>query len=35
MTMKIEQRSTDSVIPYLRNPRDNEAAIDAVAESIQ
>jgi DNA modification methylase len=33
--MKIEQRSTDSVIPYLRNPRDNEAAIDAVAESIQ
>ncbi|TVQ34166.1 MAG: chromosome partitioning protein ParB, partial [Phycisphaeraceae bacterium] len=32
--MKIEQRATSAVTPYEKNPRDNDAAVDAVAESI-
>ncbi len=33
--MRIEQRAVDSIQPYERNPRDNDAAVDAVARSIQ
>jgi DNA modification methylase len=33
--MKIELRATTSIIPYERNPRKNDAAVDAVARSIQ
>lgn len=33
--MKIINVSTDSVIPYINNPRNNEAAVDKVAASIQ
>ena len=32
--MKIELRATSAVTPYEKNPRDNDAAVDAVAESI-
>ena len=32
--MKIEKRKIDEVIPYARNPRANDAAVDAVAASI-
>lgn len=32
--MKIEQRDINSIRPYDRNPRRNDAAVDAVAESI-
>ncbi len=33
--MNIEKRSIDEVIPYARNPRANDAAVDAVAASIK
>ena len=33
--MKIEMRETTGVTPYEKNPRDNDAAVAAVAESIQ
>lgn len=33
--MKIELRALDAVKPYERNPRINDAAVDAVAESIR
>lgn len=33
--MKIEQRPIGDVFPYLSNPRRNEAAIEAVVESIR
>ncbi|MDX2199600.1 MAG: DNA modification methylase [Phycisphaerae bacterium] len=33
--MKIELRPLAAVRPYEKNPRDNEAAVDAVAESIR
>ncbi len=33
--MKIALRPLDSIKPYERNPRNNEAAVDAVAASIQ
>ncbi|MEQ8771054.1 MAG: DNA modification methylase [Phycisphaerales bacterium] len=33
--MKIDLRPTDSVTPYPENPRANDAAVDAVAESIR
>ena len=33
--MKVEQASTDSLIPYARNPRRNQAAISKVAASIK
>lgn len=33
--MKIEERPIDSLIPYARNPRLNEKAIDAVAASLK
>lgn len=32
--MNIEERRTADLIPYANNPRDNEKAVDAVAESI-
>lgn len=33
--LKIEMRGLDSLIPYAKNPRKNEKAVDAVAQSIQ
>ena len=33
--MKIEMRSVDSITPYERNPRQNDGAVDAVADSIR
>lgn len=33
--MKVEQRKLDDIKPYERNPRDNDAAVDAVAASIK
>ena len=33
--MKVEQASTDSLIPYAHNPRRNQAAISKVAASIK
>ena len=33
--MKIEMRETANVTPYEKNPRDNDAAVEAVAESIK
>jgi hypothetical protein len=33
--MKIEQLDIDTIIPYARNPRKNDAAVDAVAASIK
>ena len=33
--MKIEQRSIDAIRPYDKNPRQNDAAVDAVATSIE
>ena len=33
--MKVEQITTDSLIPYARNPRRNQAAIAKVAASIK
>src|SRR5215472_9162152 len=33
--MKVELRPIDSIKPYDKNPRDNEAAVDATAESIK
>ena len=33
--MKVELRATDKIVPYDRNPRQNDAAVDVVAESIQ
>ncbi len=33
--MKIEMRKTDEVKPYEQNPRDNDAAVEAVARSIR
>jgi ParB-like chromosome segregation protein Spo0J len=33
--MKIEERSLDSITPYDKNPRQNDAAVDAVARSIE
>jgi len=33
--LKVEQASTDSLIPYARNPRRNQAAISKVAASIK
>ena len=33
--MKIEMRSIDSITPYERNPRQNDGAVDAVADSIR
>jgi len=33
--MKIEMRSIDSITPYERNPRQNDGAVDAVANSIR
>lgn len=32
--MKIEMKAIDSIHPYEANPRDNDAAVDAVAQSI-
>lgn len=33
--MKIEERSIDTIRPYEQNPRRNDAAVDAVAQSIR
>ena len=33
--MKIEQRKLSDITPYDKNPRVNDSAVDAVAESIQ
>ena len=33
--MKIEMRSIDSITPYERNPRQNDGAVAAVADSIR
>ena len=33
--MKVEKRRTDDIQPYEQNPRQNDAAVDAVAASIQ
>ncbi|MBY0261639.1 MAG: ParB N-terminal domain-containing protein [Phycisphaerales bacterium] len=33
--MQIDSRAVDSIIPYDRNPRDNDGAVDAVAASIR
>jgi ParB-like chromosome segregation protein Spo0J len=33
--MFIENRDVETVQPYAKNPRHNEAAVDAVAASIQ
>lgn len=33
--MKVELRATDSVKPYEKNPRVNDAAVDAVARSLE
>ena len=33
--MKIEQRALSAITPYEKNPRDNDAAVAAVAESIE
>lgn len=33
--MKLEIVAVDSLTPYARNPRDNDGAVDAVANSIQ
>ena len=33
--MKIEMRKTAEIKPYERNPRINDAAVDAVARSIK
>jgi len=33
--VKIEQRRTSELRPYEHNPRQNDAAVDAVAESIR
>ena len=33
--MKIEQRKLDEIIPYENNPRQNDAAVDAVAASLK
>lgn len=33
--MKVELRSIDQILPYEANPRRNEAAVDAVAESVR
>ena len=33
--MKIEDRTLDKITPYDKNPRNNDAAVDAVAESIK
>lgn len=33
--MKVQMRDLKSITPYHRNPRRNDAAVDAVAESIQ
>ena len=33
--MIIEDRSTDSIKPYDKNPRKNDAAVEAVARSIK
>ena len=34
-TLKIVNKSVAELIPYANNPRDNEAAVDAVASSIE
>jgi len=33
--MKIEERKLSEITPYDNNPRQNDAAVDAVAASIQ
>ncbi len=33
--MKVESRPIDEILPYARNPRDNDAAVDAVAASLK
>ena len=33
--MKVTELDIDQIIPYVNNPRDNTAAIDAVASSIR
>ncbi len=33
--MKVEQRQTADIKPYDKNPRDNDGAVDAVAQSIR
>jgi len=33
--MKVEKRRIDTIRPYEQNPRQNDAAVDAVAASIQ
>ena len=33
--MKIEERALSTIRPYQNNPRINDAAVDAVAASIQ
>ena len=33
--MKVTELDVDQIIPYVNNPRDNTAAIDAVASSIR
>src|SRR5699024_7728387 len=35
MTLKIEYKDTEDLIPYINNPRNNENAIDMVASSIK
>lgn len=35
MSMKIENLNIETLIPYARNPRKNDAAVDSVAASIQ
>src|SRR5699024_5273411 len=35
MTLKIEYKDTEDLIPYINNPRNNENAIDRVASSIK
>lgn len=33
--MKVEMMATDALVPYARNPRNNDNAVDAVAASIR
>lgn len=35
MDLNIESRRLDAIEPYNKNPRDNDVAVDAVAESIR
>jgi site-specific DNA-methyltransferase (adenine-specific) len=33
--MKVEHRKLSDIVPYEKNPRDNDAAVEAVARSIR